>query len=103
MSAIGSLTSTAISHLGQTQNTLLKTGTELSTGLAINSAADNPSGLAIYENLTAQANGFDQGLAERARRSQCDQRSPRRDADDLRHPPEHQRSVDSGCEQLPRT
>ncbi|MDB5043516.1 MAG: putative flagellin Fla, partial [Candidatus Eremiobacteraeota bacterium] len=33
----------------------------LSSGLRINTAADDPSGLAIAESLQAQVNGFDQG------------------------------------------
>ncbi len=36
---------------------------KLSSGLAINSAADNPSGLIISENLKAQINGLNQAVA----------------------------------------
>ncbi|RLG22484.1 hypothetical protein DRN85_10685, partial [Methanosarcinales archaeon] len=40
-----------------------KTLQRLSTGLAINTAADNPSGLAISEKLRTQINGFERATA----------------------------------------
>jgi flagellin len=62
VAGIGSLSNnTAINHLGLLQSGLLQTSTRLASGRQINSAADNPSGLAIFENLSAQAAGFDQG------------------------------------------
>ncbi|MGH7684640.1 MAG: flagellin, partial [Vulcanimicrobiaceae bacterium] len=48
-------------NLNRTQAGLQRSATQLSSGLRINSAADDPSGLAIAENLTSQVNGFDQG------------------------------------------
>ena len=51
----------ALLNINNAQSGLLNSYTKLASGKAINSAADNPSGLAIYESLTAQANGFDQG------------------------------------------
>jgi len=47
--------------LSSHQSSLQKSYQQLSSGKAINSAADNPSGLAIYETLSAQAGGTDQG------------------------------------------
>jgi len=48
-------------NLNRNQAALAKTVTGLSSGLRINTAADDPSGLAIAESLQAQVNGFDQG------------------------------------------
>src|SRR5579863_10211759 len=47
-------------HLNQNQRSLQASVTRLSSGLRINTAADDPSGLAIAEKLQAQVNGFDQ-------------------------------------------
>ncbi|HTW82758.1 MAG TPA: flagellin [Candidatus Sulfotelmatobacter sp.] len=48
-------------NLNKTQADLSTTVQRLSSGLRINSAADDPSGLAIAESLQSQVNGFDQG------------------------------------------
>lgn len=48
-------------NLNRNQNSLNTAVTRLSSGLRINTAADDPSGLAIAESLQAQVNGFDQG------------------------------------------
>lgn len=61
MAGIGSLTNNALNSLFSNQFDLLRTATQLSSGKAINTAADNPSGLAIYNALSAQASAFDQG------------------------------------------
>jgi flagellin len=64
MAAMSSLTisntlaNAALSPLEPYSRALLKRLDEASTGHSINSAADAPSGLAIYNSLTAQANGF---------------------------------------------
>src|SRR5580658_7918646 len=47
-------------NLNNNQSKLQNTVNQLSTGLRINTAADDPSGLAIAESLQAQVNGFDQ-------------------------------------------
>ena len=61
MAGLGSIQNISLNSLYQNQLDLLKTSTQLSTGKSINSAADNPSGLAIYTALSNQAAGFDQG------------------------------------------
>ncbi|MBV8602790.1 MAG: flagellin [Candidatus Eremiobacteraeota bacterium] len=61
MAGIGSLQNNAINQLGLQQYNLLQSGLKLATGRQINSAADNPSGLAIFNALSSQAQGFDQG------------------------------------------
>jgi len=48
-------------QLSSSQNSLQKSLNQLSSGKAINSAADDPSGLAIYQTLEASAGGTDQG------------------------------------------
>ena len=48
-------------NLNRNQGSLHTAVTRLSSGLRINTAADDPSGLAIAESLQAQVNGFDQG------------------------------------------
>jgi flagellin len=48
-------------NLNRNQAALQTAVTRLSSGLRINTAADDPSGLAIAESLQAQVNGFDQG------------------------------------------
>ncbi|HZO94442.1 MAG TPA: flagellin [Candidatus Baltobacteraceae bacterium] len=47
-------------NLNKNQAALSTAVNRLSSGLRINSAADDPSGLAISESLQAQVNGFDQ-------------------------------------------
>ncbi len=47
-------------NLNRNQSALGNAVTSLSSGLRINTAADDPSGLAIAESLQAQVNGFDQ-------------------------------------------
>src|ERR1700738_1386467 len=48
-------------NLNRNQGSLGVPVQRLSSGLRINTAADDPSGLAIAESLQAQVNGFDQG------------------------------------------
>jgi flagellin len=48
-------------NLDRTQAGLQRSMMRLSSGLRINSAGDDPSGLSIAENLTSQVNGYDQG------------------------------------------
>src|SRR5579872_3381949 len=48
-------------NLNRNQSALQSAVTKLSSGLRINSSADDPSGLNIATRLTAQAQGFDQG------------------------------------------
>ena len=50
-------------NLSKNQNALQGTVTKLSSGLRINTAADDPSGLAIAEQLQSQVNGFDQAVS----------------------------------------
>ncbi len=52
----------ALRNVGQTSNDFNKSITRLSTGLRINSAADDPAGLIISENFRAQLNGIDQAV-----------------------------------------
>jgi flagellin len=54
------LANSASLNLNRNQSLLGKAVTSLSSGLRINTAADDPSGLAIAESLQAQVNGFDQ-------------------------------------------
>jgi flagellin len=49
-------------NLNRNQSALQTAVTRLSSGLRINTAADDPSGLAIAEKLQAQVNGFDQAV-----------------------------------------
>ena len=49
-------------NLNRNQESLKTAVTRLSSGLRINTAADDPSGLAIAEKLQAQVNGFDQAV-----------------------------------------
>jgi len=53
------LANAANANAGQNQSGLLTAATRLSTGLRINTAADDPSGLAIAQSLQTQVNGFD--------------------------------------------
>jgi flagellin len=55
------LANSASLNLNRNQASLHTAVTRLSSGLRINTAADDPSGLAIAESLQAQVNGFDQG------------------------------------------
>jgi flagellin len=50
-------------HLDYNQAQLQTVVTDLSTGLRINTAADDPSGLAISTNLETQAQGFNQAVS----------------------------------------
>ncbi|WP_347988742.1 flagellin [Methylomonas sp. AM2-LC] len=45
-------------YLNQTQNSLQTAMQQLSSGMRINSAADDPSGLAISDGMTSQINGM---------------------------------------------
>ena len=54
------LANTATLNLNKSQSMMGTLVTQLSSGLRINSAADDPSGLAIAESLQSQVNGFDQ-------------------------------------------
>jgi len=49
-------------NLNRNQQSLQTEVTRLSSGLRINTAADDPSGLAIAETLQSQVNGFDQAV-----------------------------------------
>jgi flagellin len=53
------LANTALFNLNKNQTTLGNLVKQLSSGLRVNTAADDPSGLGIAENLQAQVNGFD--------------------------------------------
>jgi flagellin len=55
------LANSASLNLNRNQASLSTAVTRLSSGLRINTAADDPSGLAIAESLQSQVNGFDQG------------------------------------------
>jgi flagellin len=48
---------------GKTASSLQTDVTRLSTGLRINSAADDPSGLAISQSLQSRVNGLDDGVS----------------------------------------
>jgi flagellin len=54
------LANTATLNLNKSQAMMGTLVTQLSSGLRINTAADDPSGLAIAESLQSQVNGFDQ-------------------------------------------
>jgi flagellin len=49
-------------NLNNNQNSLKNIVTQLSSGLRINSAADDPSGLAIATNLQTQVDGYNQAV-----------------------------------------
>ena len=55
-----SMFSSALSALRKNQSAMEKSMQRLSTGLRINSAADDPSGLAISEKMRAQIRGLKQ-------------------------------------------
>ena len=57
------LSNTAQLNLDNNQNAMQSAVTKLSSGLRINTAADDPSGLAIAEELQSQVNGFDQAVS----------------------------------------
>ncbi len=50
-------------NLNKNQQALGNSVSHLSSGLRINTAADDPSGLAIAEKLQSQVNGFDQAIS----------------------------------------
>jgi flagellin len=52
----------ALRNLGQTVNLIGNSMTRLSTGLRINTAADDPAGLIISEGMRAQIRGVDQAI-----------------------------------------
>lgn len=56
------LANTANLNLSKNQQALSTSVNRLSSGLRINTAADDPSGLAISESLQAQVNGFQQAV-----------------------------------------
>lgn len=61
--SIGSVTAAANSAIltsERTQAAIVSSASRLASGKQIQTAADNPSGLAIYETLTAQAAGLEQ-------------------------------------------
>ena len=51
-------------NMAKTQYNLMKDTQRLSTGLRVNSAADDPSGLAIATSLASKVAGLDQGTLE---------------------------------------
>lgn len=53
---------TALRNLGMTEDKFNVSSTRLSTGLRINSAGDDPSGLVISEGMRAQLNGLSQAV-----------------------------------------
>ncbi len=57
------LANTVNLNLSKNQESLQSDVTKLSSGLRINTAADDPSGLAIAEQLQSQVNGFDQAVS----------------------------------------
>ncbi len=61
---VQSLGGLALSASLQTQKSLTAESTRLSSGLRINTAADDPSGLAIAESLASRVAGIDQGVHE---------------------------------------
>lgn len=52
----------ALRNLGMTNDSFSKSITRLSTGLKINSAADDPAGLIVSESFRAQLTGIDQAV-----------------------------------------
>jgi len=59
-----SLSGIALNANLQTQNALMTETERLSSGLRVNTAADDPSGLAIAETLQTKVAGLDQGALE---------------------------------------
>ncbi len=56
------LANNVLYNLNQNQNSLQHITQQLSSGLRINNAADDPSGLAIATNLQTQVDGFNQAV-----------------------------------------
>jgi flagellin len=61
---VGALANLALNASAQTQQDLMTQTQRLSSGLRINSAADDPSGLAIATSLATKVAGLDQGVQE---------------------------------------
>ena len=61
---VEALSGTAVNAQFRTQNALRTESTRLSSGLRINSAGDDPSGLAISQTLATKVAGLDQGVHE---------------------------------------
>ena len=57
--ATNQLANQALLNLNRNQQSLGKLVNQLSSGLRVNTAADDPSGLAIAVNLNDQSAGFD--------------------------------------------
>ena len=53
----------AFNNLNATDSDMSKAISELSSGLAIQTAADNPAGYVVAEGLESQANGFSQAIS----------------------------------------
>ena len=53
----------AFNNLNATDDAMSKAISELSSGLAIQTAADNPAGYVVAEGLESQANGFTQAIS----------------------------------------
>ncbi len=53
----------AFNNLNSTDNAMTKAISELSSGLQIQTAADNPAGYVVAEGLDSQANGFTQAIS----------------------------------------
>ena len=53
----------AYNNLNQTDQAMTKAISELSSGLQIQTAADNPAGYVVAEGLQSQANGFTQAIS----------------------------------------
>jgi len=53
----------AFNNLNSTDGAMSKAISELSSGLAIQTAADNPAGYVVAEGLESQANGFTQAIS----------------------------------------
>ncbi len=53
----------AFNNLNSTDNAMTKAISELSSGLQIQTAADNPAGYVVAEGLESQANGFTQAIS----------------------------------------
>jgi flagellin len=61
---VGALANFALNAGAQTQQDLMTQTQRLSSGLRINSAADDPSGLAIATSLATKVAGLDQGVQQ---------------------------------------
>ena len=60
---VAALNSSLSLNLTKTQDRLRSDVSQLSSGLRIQTAADDPSGLAIAEHLHAQVSGYDQATS----------------------------------------